>query len=413
MHPDDNAETELAARLRQQAAVAELGQAALRGLPLLALLDEAARLAAEGLGAPLSKVLEHLREEDALLVRAGVGWREGVVGHARLGTDTASPAGFALKVGAPVISNHLAGEARFRTPRLLADHGVRRAVNVVVAGEAGPAFGVLEADSRDPGEFSEHDIAFLQALANTLGLAIDRARDAADREALLAEKDLLMREVHHRVKNSLQVVQSILSLQARAAEGRTLDPGVVLREAVRRVATIAAVHDRLYRVSGNMTDVPIRSYLEGLVGDLAKALSGQAGGRALHLAEASAVSWPAADVAPLGLVLTELVTNALKYGAGTVTATFWQEEDGRATLTVADEGTGLPVGFDPGTAKGLGLRLVRGLMRGRGGLSAERDAAGRTRFVAVFNPAPRIEASPGPAARPARSAGRTPGDRLR
>jgi len=108
-----------------------------------------------------------------LLVRAGVGWGEGVVGSATVGADLDSPAGYALHTGKPVISNHLENEERFRTPELLVEHGIRRAMNVILQGDGLP-FGVLEVDSRSEGEFGEHDIAFLQGAANILGMAIEQ-----------------------------------------------------------------------------------------------------------------------------------------------------------------------------------------------------------------------------------------------
>jgi GAF domain-containing protein len=96
-----------------------------------------------------------------IVVRAGVGWGEGVVGAARVGADLESPAGYALRTGKPVISNHLENEQRFRTPDLLVKHGIRRAMNVILQGDRSP-FGVLEVDSKSEGEFGDHDIAFLQ-----------------------------------------------------------------------------------------------------------------------------------------------------------------------------------------------------------------------------------------------------------
>ena len=81
------------------------------------------RLVAEGLEADLAKVLEYVASEKRLLLRAGVGWAPGLVGVATIGADLGSPAGFALKTGNPVISNHLEAEERFRTPELLAAHG--------------------------------------------------------------------------------------------------------------------------------------------------------------------------------------------------------------------------------------------------------------------------------------------------
>jgi hypothetical protein len=95
--------------------------------------------------------LEYLPKEDRLLVRAGVGWKPGVIDNATLGADLESPAGYAYQTGNAVISNHLQEETRFRTPQLFADHGVRRAINVLIerGGEDNGSFGVLEGDSSD------------------------------------------------------------------------------------------------------------------------------------------------------------------------------------------------------------------------------------------------------------------------
>jgi signal transduction histidine kinase len=166
---------ELEYRLHQQALLAELGRRALTEISLDDLLSEAARLTALGVRTEFCKVLEYLPADNRLFVRAGVGWHEGVVGHATVGADLESPGGYALHTGKPVISNHLGEEARFRTPALLAEHGVQRAINVILLGEGKP-YGVLEADSRENGAFSEHDLDYLQAVANVLGMAIERRR---------------------------------------------------------------------------------------------------------------------------------------------------------------------------------------------------------------------------------------------
>ena len=164
-------------RVRQQEILAELGVTALKGTPFDDLLKEAVVLSAQGLEAELCKVLEYIPAQNRLLMRAGVGWDEGLVGTASVGADLASPSGYALRTGKPVISNHLESEQRFRTPDLLAAHGVRRAINVILQGDGAP-YGVLEVDSRSAGEFSERDIAFLQGAANILG---DGDRTAAPR----------------------------------------------------------------------------------------------------------------------------------------------------------------------------------------------------------------------------------------
>jgi signal transduction histidine kinase/CheY-like chemotaxis protein len=163
----------LEARLRQQALLAEFGRRALADSNFDHMLQEVARMAALGMQVRFCKVLEYLPDQNRLLVRAGVGWHEGVVGHVTIGAELNSPAGYALHTGKPVISNRLENENRFTTPELLLQHGVQRALNVILLGEGRP-YGVLEVDSENPGVFTEHDIDFLQAVANLLGLALER-----------------------------------------------------------------------------------------------------------------------------------------------------------------------------------------------------------------------------------------------
>src|ERR1700722_14011766 len=126
--PDELAARALRQRIRQQELLAELGVLALQRTSFIGMLNHTARVTSEGLGAEYCKVMEFLPAENRLLVRAGVGWQEGVVGSATVGADLASPAGYALRTGKPVISNHLENEQRFRTPELLAEHGIRRAM---------------------------------------------------------------------------------------------------------------------------------------------------------------------------------------------------------------------------------------------------------------------------------------------
>src|SRR6516225_8773413 len=135
-------------RIRQQELLAELGVLALQGTTFTDMLQHGARITAEGLKAEYCKVLEYIPSENRLLVRAGVGWEEGVIGSASVGADLESPSGNALRTGKPVISNHLENEQRFRTPELLAEHGVRRAMNVILQGDG--------KSGRDPLEKKSH-----------------------------------------------------------------------------------------------------------------------------------------------------------------------------------------------------------------------------------------------------------------
>ena len=105
-------------------------------------------------------------------------------------------------------------------PSLLAEHGVQSAINVMIAGKDRP-YGVLEVDSTRRHEFVLVDTAFIQSLANILAAGLARIETEQKKDTLLLEKDLLMREVHHRVKNSLQLVRTMLALQARGSSTET------------------------------------------------------------------------------------------------------------------------------------------------------------------------------------------------
>ena len=364
--------SELSMRLRQQELVAEFGRFALRTESFQAILDQASVAAARGLEAGFAKVLEYLPGDMAFVVRSGVGWKDGVVGHARLAGDLESPAGYAFRTGKPVVSNHLTNEQRFRTPKLLAEHDVRSALNVLISASDASPFGVLEGDSTDRGKFGDHDVAFLQALANTLAVAVEarkrqdareqllREKEALlrDNEALLREKDLLMQEVHHRVTNSLQLVQTILVMHARTLTNPEAKEQV--GEAAGRIMTIGAVHRRLYE-GGSVVATDAALYLRGLLADMKGVLPSETDDRALEI-EVDSFSLPAEDITPLGLITGELVTNALKHGRGRIKVEV-RREAGGLEIAVSDEGRGFPADYDPTASRGMGMRLVAALAR--------------------------------------------------
>lgn len=364
-----SAEQELTYRLHQQQLTAAFGAFALRCADLDELLQEATRVGAEGLHTPYCKALEYLPDEKLLLVRAGVGWNEGVVGSARMGTDVESPAGFAFKTGLPVISNHLDIEKRFRTPTLLADHGIKRAINVIIRGDGEP-FGVLEVDSRSEGRFTEHDLAFLQGFANLMGLAIDRqraqetiARNENLLKSALEAQALIAQEVSHRVKNSLQLVSNFLGLQRRNANDDALQSA--LADAETRVATVARLHDRLWR-QDQVKTIDLADYLR----ELCDYLSQQSTGVVIST-DLAPVTVETDKAVSIGLLLNEIVTNALKYaypdGQGEVRISLSRGPDGVVELRVADDGCGLPDGFDPSSTRSLGMRIATTLAKQIGG----------------------------------------------
>lgn len=175
---DRQTEAELAARVRQQAAVAALGLSALAGHNLQALMDDAARIVAETLQVELIKVLELLPGHDALLLRAGVGWQPGLVGQAIVAGGAASQSGFTLAASEPVVVTDLRTDQRFIAPKLLHDHGAISGLSVIIHGRERP-FGVLSAHTTRQRVFTQDDVNFLQAAANTLATAIERRRSEA------------------------------------------------------------------------------------------------------------------------------------------------------------------------------------------------------------------------------------------
>jgi two-component sensor histidine kinase len=363
--PDELATRALRQRIRQQELLAELGVLALQRTSFIGMLNHTVRVTAEGLGAEYCKVMEYIPAENRLLVRAGVGWSEGVVGVASVGADLASPAGYALRTGKPVISNHLENEQRFRTPDLLVEHGIHRAMNVILQGDGAP-FGVLEVDSKSEGEFSEHDIAFLQGAANILGMAIEQQQYQRKLQAALDRHQVLLKEVNHRVKNSLQVVSSMLQLQANAVGDQALSER--LNEAASRVNAVGRAYERL-AYNADYEKIDLVEYLREIIGDLALTVAPCE----IEFDAPEPIQMAGDRAILVGLIVNELVSNAGKYaypdspGGSIWVQAILQSEQRSILISVRDEGVGLPPGFDPATSKRLGSRMVTALSKQLGG----------------------------------------------
>lgn len=342
-------------RIRQQEILAELGVLALQGAAFDALLAETVRLTAEGLRVQYCKVLRYIPEENRLLVQAGIGWDPGIVGVASLGADLASPAGFALRTGKPVISNHLENEERFRTPDVLVQHGIKRAMNVILQGDGKP-FGVLEVDSQSEDEFVEHDLAFLQGAANVLGMAIERERNERSLKSALERQQFLVKEMNHRVKNSLTIVASLLQMQARDVDGKeTMNQ---FEEASRRVTAIARAHERLYR-NNNIESMDLGTYVKEVCQDMETSVAHCT----IHVAAEREFYVKVDNAISVALIVVELITNCAKYGypngtSGKIWVAIEHKGAGDILISVRDEGVGLPADFDPNKSRGLGMRIV-------------------------------------------------------
>ncbi len=194
-------ENELRSRTRQQAAVAELGNLALSGGSEDGLFEAATASVVETLEVAASGILELLPGGDALLLRAGTGWREGLVGRATLGSGMESHAGYALERNEPVVIPDLRIERRFRPPPLLRDHGMVSGVSVLIRGDGVP-FGVLGAYTSSRRDFTRDDVQFLQAVANVLALAHRRHRQ----EVVRAQRAVLLGRLTRREHEVLKLL---------------------------------------------------------------------------------------------------------------------------------------------------------------------------------------------------------------
>ena len=352
---------ELAYRLRQQSMLAEFGIEALRARELAPMLQRATELCAQGMQARYAKFLERCSDADSLLVSAGVGWPDGVVGVVSIRADLGSPAGFAFKTGEPVISNQLENEDRFRTPQFMAEAGIRRAINVLVEA-SGERYGVIEVDSPDEGRFEEADLAFMQGFANLIGVAIERQAAEARLAEAIEHQELLTREASHRVKNSLAMVSAMLNLQMLEDD----DPRIVrmLGDAQARITAIAQAHDRLWR--GESVGILA---LDDLICSIVTGLAEQRDDADITC-EVTRMQISADVAIPIGLIVTELATNALKYAgdAGPIKVTLAPVERD-VVLTVSDCGPGMPADFDIALASrdSLGMRMIASLARQLGG----------------------------------------------
>lgn len=221
----------------------------------------------------------------------------------------------------------------------------------------------------------------------SLGITRDiteRKRAADQILSALVEKEILLKEIHHRVKNNLQVVASLLDLQSQTIEDK--QTRLLFGESQRRIEAMSLVHEKLYRTE-DLAKIDVKEYVEDLI----------AGVLALHSdwkekitlqAETGGVSLDVIKAVPCGLIINELVTNALRHAfagreKGSVSVQMRYTDGGMITLSVSDNGTGFPGDIDFRNTKSLGLQLVISLVAQLGGEIELQRSAGTT-FTITF-----------------------------
>ena len=199
--------------LRQQAAIARFGSFALRERDLMKILTEAARVCAEGLSVPFSKVCQYRAEHNDLLIVAGYGWQDGVIGHVVSRADMSSPQGRAFSTGAPSICGDLQKETAFDLPPFYAAHGIVSTVDVIIKGNDDQPYGILEIGNNRQHDYDQYDINFLTGFANVLAEAVSTASRGAALQVTVDQMKALVED-----KDRLLYEKNVADLQLRQAQ---------------------------------------------------------------------------------------------------------------------------------------------------------------------------------------------------
>ena len=368
---------ELEHRLQQQKAIAELSAIALSERSLDTTLTYVVEKVSSVLRCPLVKVLRLTPEADRLLLSNGVGWREGLVGHATVEVDRGSQAGYTLSIMETVVVNDLLSEERFSGPDLLLSHGVRSGLSATIVGPDSRPYGVLGVHTTERRDFGPSEVEFVSSVANILASRFRLAESEQRRQ-------LVLREMAHRTGNLMQMVSSIFEQTARSAAD--------LEDAKQSFGSRLSALARLnYRV---VSDGWHSTRLVELVNETLSPFEGrfQTQGRDVIL--------PSDLCFDLGLVLHELATNSAKYGAfssangkvSLIWAVEGQEGQRQLTLDWSDPGGTVR---QTSARTGFGSQLVASLVQIKWGgkLSIENDGHYRCRMEIPLPQPSRVQAA--------------------
>jgi two-component sensor histidine kinase len=199
------------------------------------------------------------------------------------------------------------------------------------------------------------------------GLLSEKDALLSGQERLLAEKERLLKEIHHRVKNNLQVVMSLLNSQAASLQDQAALSAI--QESQHRVQAMALIHQKLYQSEG-VARIPMHDYIGEVVAYLSDSYC--LDHRVRFRVQVAPIELDVTQAVPLGLIINEAITNAFKYAfpdgrPGTVSLSLQQMEEATYQLTIADDGVGLPVHYDPAQSRSLGMTLLHGFSGQLGG----------------------------------------------
>jgi signal transduction histidine kinase len=395
------AEEVLEARVRQQAAVVELGQHALTGIELSTLMDKATVLVARCLAVEYSNIFELLPDDSTLLLKAGTGWADGLVGRATLRAEGSSPAGHALLVREPVVIGELGAETRFASAFLLHDHGVTSGISTVIEGQARP-YGTLGAYTAQKRRFTQDDVYFLQAMANLLALAFDRKgheQDQRERDLLRAEQMVAVGQVAagvaHELRNPLTSIKGLVQVNLREAKSHGLpaeDLRIVEQEIRRMERIVQTFIDFARPPQSERRQVRLAPLIERTLTLIRGRAENQ--GVALQFVQPATPVLVEGDSDQLLQLLMNLALNALDVmpQGGFLEVEIHPSHGDQVAIQISDSGPGiatslLPYVFNPfvsskETGLGLGLVVSRRIAEDHGGsLEASNRPNGGACFV--------------------------------
>lgn len=412
-------------RYHQVELVSELGLMALATPNTGAVIERAVELVADTLEVDLVKLLELQSDRHTLVLRAGVGWDPGVIGSPVI--EVEDPSEGVYSIAEPVVISDLRGETRFEPPRFLLNHGVISGISVVIhaAGPDGMPYGSLGAHSRTWRHFSESDVSFLQAVGNVVATAIMRA--ASDAKVIQAERlaetervraefaeravqarDAFSSVTSHELRTPVSALQLQLDVMRELLETQNGTLSSRLPEVIARasgtVARLADLVEGILDVSrmalGSLELQPERFDLAELVREVGarhQAAAQRAGSELV--VDAGDPVWGEWDRSRIDQVVTRLLSNAFKFGAGRPVELALERRGERARLSVTDHGEGI----DPADLErilgrferaashrhygglGLGLYLAGQIVNEHGGaLEVESQPGHGARFTAVL-----------------------------
>jgi two-component sensor histidine kinase len=368
----------------------ELGRLAAKGGDLDRFLDNAIIQVARAIEIDHAKVLSYRKKTADLLMVAGVGWADGAVRTATFPSDLRSPSGRSFQTAEPVVVEDISRAADFTFAGILKEHGIVSLANVPIVIN-GAAWGVLEVDSTLRCNFSEDTLDFMTAAAAIIGAAVQQQTsgqsEAAARAAAAAAtqtREVLLREMEHRVKNNFQVILASIALQKRRFAGTEVHRA--LEHVANRINAVSLAHNQLMPNREGHT-VDVAGYLRALCASIEQ----QAEDVSIEV-DADEVEMAIDRAVPLGLILNEAVTNSIKHAFG--------EEGGRvsvglktgvgygqARLSVTDNGKGMTASAKvkkSSRSGGSGLQLIGSLARQIGGDFEQESSPQGTSIIIEF-----------------------------